>query len=229
MAELEVLIRDMGTSKVKARALVTIGTNYLDQDENFLGLAKCEAGLAMHRATGNTRSGLRSGLFVAEVVHRRGDNSCAIAIGNGLLRELREVGYKVERGYQLSNLAAYYLADSAVDQAREMLLEAVEYIVRDDTNWHWVMLQNAAGIEAIAGDPKCAARLMGFVDFRFGAAPDARQNTEEIQRGRIMERLAAALLPSELARLLKEGESLSPFEADHLANFPVQEFNRAAR
>ncbi len=129
------------------------------------GLAKCEAGLAMHRATGNTRSGLRSGLFVAEVLHRWGNNARAIALGMDLLREIRELGgYKLERGYQYCNLAAYHLADGATDRALEALLEAIELVPRDDTFWHWAMLQNAAGIEAAAGDPRRAARLMGFVD-----------------------------------------------------------------
>ena len=227
-AELEPLVHDMATSKRKARALVIIGANHWNRGDRLLGLAKCEAGLAMHRATGNTRSGLRSGLGVAEVLHRGGDNAQAIIIGTGLLRELRGAGYKQELGYQLSNLAAYHLADNAADQALEMLLEAVEYIPRDNTNWHWVVLQNAAGIEAIAGDVRRAARLMGFIDLRFGSLPDGRQPTEEIQRAHIMERLAAAIPALELASLLKEGESLSSFEADYFANFPVTEHDLGA-
>ncbi len=228
VVELDALVQDMAVSKVKARALVVIGTSHLERGDRLLGLAKCEAGLAMHHATGNTRSGLRSGLLVGEILHHGGDNAQAIAVGTRMLRELRAAGYKQELGYQLSNLAAYHLADNAPDQALEMLLEAVEYIARDDTNWHWVVLQNAAGMEAIAGDVRRAARLMGFLDLRFGSLPDGRQPTEQIQRTRIMERLAASLLPSVLAGLLKEGESLSSFEADYLSNFPVTKPDRAA-
>jgi predicted ATPase/DNA-binding winged helix-turn-helix (wHTH) protein len=226
--ELEALVLDMAASKVKARALVVIGTNHWERGDRLLGLAKCEAGLAMHRATGNTRSGLRSGLFVAEALHQGGDNAQAILVGTEMLRELRAAGYKMELGYQLSNLAAYHLADNAADQAREMLLEAVEYIARDNTNWHWGALQNAAGIEAIAGDVRRAARLMGFLDLHFGRLPDPRQPTEEMQRRRIMERLKAELPAHELAGLLKEGQALSSFEADYLANFPGPEPDRAA-
>ena len=226
--DLESLIQDLDTSKLKARALVVIGTNHWQHGERPLGLAKCEAGLAMHRATGNTRSFLRSGLFVAEVSHHGGDNAQAIRIGTDMLRALRGAGYKLELGFQLSNLAAYYLADGAVDQALEMLLEAVEYIARDNTNWHWCLLQNAAGIEALAGDVKSAARLMGFLDWHFSSLIDGRQRTECNQRKRIMEQLNAALPPHELAVLLKEGQSLSAFEADYLARFPAQEIGRAA-
>ena len=227
--ELEVLVRDMGASKLKARAIISIGLSQWNQGNDAQGLAKCEAGLAMHRATGNTRSGLRSGLFVAEVVHRWGNNGRAIAIGMDLLRELRELGgYKLERGYQLCNLAAYHLADGAADRAREALLDAVESVPRDDTFWHWAMLQNAAGIEALAGDPQRAARLMSFVDRRYGAFPDGRQHTEQLQRARIMERLAAAIPAPELAGLMKEGETISAFEADYFANFPVLELGDAA-
>jgi hypothetical protein len=218
----------MGASKVKARAMISIGLNQLNQGEELQGLAKCEAGLAMHRATGNTRSGLRSGLFVAEVMHRWGNNARAIAIGLDLLRELRELGgYKLERGYQHCNLAAYHLADGAADRALEALLEAVESVPRDDTFWHWAILQNAAGIEAFAGDPRRAARIMGFVDRRYGAFPDGRQHTEQLQRTRVMERLTAAVPAAELASLMREGESLSAFEADYFANFPVLELGTA--
>jgi predicted ATPase/DNA-binding winged helix-turn-helix (wHTH) protein len=230
VAELDVLIRELETSKVKARAMISIGLSQLNQGDELQGLAKCEAGLAMHRATGNTRSGLRSGLFVAEVMHRWGNNSRAIATGMGLLRELRELGgYKLERGYQYGNLAAYHLAEGATDQALEALLEAIESVPRDDTFWHWAMLQNAAGIEAVAGDPRRAARLMGFVDHRYAAFPDGRQHTEELQRARIMERLTAAVPAPELASLMKEGESISAFEADYFANFPVLELGGTAR
>ena len=228
VAELEALVLDMAASKVKARALVVIGTSYWERGDRLLGLAKCEAGLAMHHATGNTRSGLRSGLFVGEILHHGGDNAQAIVVGTRMLRELRAAGYKSELGYQLSNLAAYHLSDNATEQALEMLLEAVEYIARDNYNWHWVVLQNAAGIEAMAGDVRRAARLMGFLDLRFGSLPDGRQPTEEMQRKRIMVRLAAAIPAPELASLLKEGESLSSFEADYFANFPVTELDRAA-
>ena len=229
MAELEVLVRDMGASKVKARAMISIGLNQLNQGEELQGLAKCEAGLAMHRATGNTRSGLRSGLFVAEVLHRWDNNARAIALGMDLLREIRELGgYKLERGYQYCNLAAYYLADGATDRALEALLEAIESVPRDDTFWHWAMLQNAAGIEASAGDPRRAARLMGFVDRRYATFPDGRQHTEQRQRARIMAQLMAAIPALELASLMKEGESISAFEADYFANFPVLELDGAA-
>lgn len=90
------------------------------------------------------------------------------------------------------------------------------------------MLQNAAGIEIAAGDPRRAARLMGFVDRRYASFPDGRQPTEDIQRIRIMEQLKAALPADKLGRLLKDGKSLSAFEADYLARFPVSEPDRAA-
>ena len=225
--ELESLAHDMGTSKCKARALVVIGINHWNRGERELGLTKCEAGLAMHRATGNMRNFVCSGICLAELVHQSGDNAQAIRIGTELLREIRPAGYKRQLGYQLSNLAAYHLAGGAVDQALELNLEAVECIARDDTFWHWAILQNAAGIEIAAGDHRRAARLMGFVDRRYASFPDGRQPTEEIQHIRIMERLTAALPPPELARLLKEGQSLSAFEADYLARFPVSELDRS--
>ena len=226
IAEVEELIRGLETSKLKAFALAVIGMNQWLSGEKQKGLAKCEAGLAMHRATGNTRSGLKSALYIAETLHWGGDSPKAIAIGTGLLPDLRQAGYKRELGMQLHNLASYYLHANAVDQAREMHLESIEYFERDHSSWHWCMLQCAAGIEAINGDARRAARLMGFVDRVFDEFPEARQTTEDMERAHIFEVLQTALSPDELASLLKEGASLSLFEADHLANFPIQETNR---
>ena len=189
---------------------MTIGINRIAMGESSLGMAKCEAGLAMHNATGNTRSGLRSRLFVGEVLHQRGDNARAIAIGKSLLREIRAAGYKLELGFQLNNLVAYHLADGDVDRAREMLLEAVEFVARDDTNWHWCLLQNIAGIQAMTGDTRRAARLLGFVDRRFASFSDGRQNTEAVQRTRIMEQLTAAIPPAELAKPAEGRRSTQP-------------------
>ena len=152
--------------------------------------------------------------------HRNWKKSC--------FRRFRAAGYKLELGFQLNNLAAYHLADGDVDRAREVLLEAVEYVARDDKSWHWCLLQNIAAIEAMAGDARRAARLLGFVDRRFASFPDRRQNTEAVQRTRIMEQLGAAIPSAELAGLLKEGEGLSLFEADYLANLPGPQPDSAA-
>jgi hypothetical protein len=43
-----------------------------------------------------------------------------------------------------------------------------------------------------------------------------------------MEQLAAAIPAAELASLMKEGETISAFEADYFANFPVLELDGAA-
>jgi hypothetical protein len=90
------------------------------------------------------------------------------------------------------------------------------------------MLQNAAGIEAAAGDPRRAARLMGFVDRRYGTFPDGRQHTEQRQRTHIMGQLTTAIPATELAGLMKEGETISAFEADYFANFPALELDGTA-
>jgi predicted ATPase/DNA-binding winged helix-turn-helix (wHTH) protein len=220
--ECDQMIHVIATSKLKARALVAIGINHLVEDDDTLGLAKCEAGLAMHRATGNTRGRFRSALFLAEALHWRGDNERAIEVGAGALRELRDAGYKLELGAQLSNVAAYYLATGAVNQAREILLEAVEYVPRDDACWHWFFLQNAAEFEILAGDRRRAAQLMGFLDRRYDGS-DPRQITDDLQRDRIFKRLRSEFSEDDLQRLTKEGEEWGIFEADYFAGFPITE------
>jgi predicted ATPase/DNA-binding winged helix-turn-helix (wHTH) protein len=225
ISELADLAQGLATSKLKAFAMVIIGMNHWLHGEKTLGMAKCEAGQAMHRATGNTRSGLKSTLYIGETAYMGGDIPLAITVGSSQLQDLRTAGYKRELGMQLHNLASYHLASNAVDQAREFHLEAIECFARDDSSWHWCLLQCAAGIEVIAGDARRAARLMGFLDRRFAESPGARQTTEEMERTHIFEMLQTALAPDELTSLLKEGESLSLFEADHVANFPMREVN----
>jgi predicted ATPase/DNA-binding winged helix-turn-helix (wHTH) protein len=222
------LLPHVPASKLKARMLIVIGKDDLCYGDIQSGLAKCEAGLAMHRATGNTRSGLRNGLFVAEMLHFTGNTAKALAFGKTVLQVLDEAGYRLERGYQQSNLCAYCLALGQFDQARELLLEAVETVPRDDIFWHWALLQNAAALEAATGDPRRAARLLGYLDFRYGGTPDGRQNTEQVQRNSMIKQIEAALPAAEITILLSEGAALSPFEADYLAGFPVSALNRNA-
>ncbi|MGH6854037.1 MAG: winged helix-turn-helix domain-containing protein [Aestuariivirga sp.] len=222
ISEMQELLPGLETSKIKAFALTLIGMNQWLKGEKLPGLARCEAGLAMHRATGNTRSGLKSGLYVAEILYWKGDAERAIAIGMDLLKDLRKAGYKRELGMQLHNLASYHLATGAVDRAREFHLESLEYFSRDDTSWHWSLLQTAAGIEAVAGDPRRAASLLGFVDNCYANSPESIQTTEELERAFILERLVEKLPEDELAVLLNEGKKLSLFEAGFVAGFPAE-------
>ena len=173
-------------------------------------MAKCEAGLAMHNATGNTRSGLRSRLFVGEVLHQRGDNSRAIAIGKSLLQEYARQATSWSLAFSLTILWPTISPMVMWTGPAKCSWRRWNSVARDDTNWHWCLLQNIAGIQAMTGDARRAARLLGFVDRRFASFSDGRQNTEAVQRTRIMEQLTAAIPPAELASLLKEGEALSP-------------------
>lgn len=218
-AEADRLVPSLPTSKLKAWSLVSLGLYHLAMGEEVAGIAQCEAGLAMQRAAGNRRGEFRSLLYMAEILHRNDRTEKAVAVSMRALSELRLAGFKRELGYQLNNLATYHFKLGNNELARPFLLEASQCFSHDDQSWHWVLLQNAAYLRIVDNDYHGAARLIGFLDKRFKDSGEPRQSTEELQRSEILDLIRHALKPDELARLLREGENLGPFEADYFAGF----------
>ncbi|RWK09828.1 winged helix-turn-helix domain-containing protein [Mesorhizobium sp.] len=218
-ARLEALSGTLAPSKLKAWALVSIGLWLLTGGEDVAGMAKCQAGLAMHRSCGNERGLFRSTMYLAEMIHRRQDHQGALALAEGILPSLREHGSSLELGAQLSNLACYSMALGKSEAARDAINEAWKYLPRDRGSWHWCLIQNATELAARDGRSRDAALMLGFVDHCFDDWPDGRQPTEAAQRERIEAILSAQLEPESYAELWQRGRSLSLFEADVLAGF----------
>ncbi|MDX8480991.1 hypothetical protein RFN28_21395 [Mesorhizobium sp. VK24D] len=218
-ARLEALSGTLAPSKLKAWTLVSIGLWLLTGGEDVAGLAKCQAGLAMHRSCGNERGLFRSTMYLAEMIHRKQDHEGALTLAKGILPNLRERGSSHELGAQLSNLACYSMALGNSEAARDAINEAWKYLPRDHGSWHWCIIQNATELAARDGRLSDAALLLGFVDHCFDEWPDGRQPTEAAQRERIEAILSAQLEPESYAMLCGRGRSLSLFEADVLAGF----------
>lgn len=219
VAELETLIGDMPPSKVKSWALVAIGTQMWTRGDARAGLARAEAGLAMHLDTGNPKGRFRSVMNLAEMLHKGGDTTRSLSLSEQILPELRAAGRSLHLGFQLNNNAAYRFALGAPEGAAAPLYEAAEIVPRDGGQWHWCLLQNAAELLASRGAFDVAALLVGFTDKSFEGWVDGRQATEEMQRNRLAAVLAEALPRGERERLMQQGRALSLFEADHLAGF----------
>jgi predicted ATPase/DNA-binding winged helix-turn-helix (wHTH) protein len=218
-ARLETLSGMLAPSKLKAWILVSIGLWLLTGGEEVVGMAKCQAGLAMHRACGNERGLFRSTMYLAEIIHRRQDHQGALALAKGILPSLRERGSSLELGAQLSNLACYSMALGDTVAARDAIHEAWKYLPRDHASWHWCIIQNATELAARDGRLSDAALMLGFVDHCFDDWPDGRQPTEAVQRERIEAILSRQLEPESYATLWECGRSLSVFEAEVLAGF----------
>jgi hypothetical protein len=217
--ELESAVAEQPPSKMKSWALVAMGFHAWLEGDIVAGLARCEAGLAMHVATGNPKGRFRSTMNLAEMFHKGGDTERSLRLVEQILPEMRRSGPSLQLGFHLNNLSAYHLALGNPQAARAPLYEAATIVPRDGGNWHWCLLQNAAELIFFNGDSDVAALLLGFTDISFEGWPDGRQDTEEKQRERLVGNLWNALPPDRLERLILQGRSLSLFEADHLASF----------
>lgn len=219
VAELETLIAGMPSSKVKSWALVAIGTQMWTRGDTIAGLARAEAGLAMHLDAGNPKGRFRSVMNLAEMLHKGGDTRRALSLSEQIMPELRAAGASLQLGFQLNNIAAYRFSLGDAQGAVAPLYEAAEIVPRDGGQWHWCLLQNAAELLATRGSADVAALLLGFADRSFEGWIDGRQATEEMQRSRLVGLLDEALPQGERERLMLQGRALSLFEADHLAGF----------
>jgi hypothetical protein len=92
------------------------------------GRAKLEAALAMHASFGNHRGLFKSAMYSAEVMHWGGDTAGAIRPVKRVLPELGRDGTPDEYSCQLSNLAAYLLAEGDYVAARQLLAKAAASI-----------------------------------------------------------------------------------------------------
>jgi predicted ATPase/DNA-binding winged helix-turn-helix (wHTH) protein len=221
--ELQELLPVLATSKVKAWALVAVGVQTWVEGDHTAGLARAEAGLAMHRELGNLKGRYRSAINLCEMLHRWQDTARALRIAEQILPDLRRDGASLQLCIMLTNMAAYNFALGHPDAAEPLLREAVQMVPRDGGHWHWCLLQGMAELQANRGAIADAALVLGYTDQCFEGWIDGRQATEETQRNRLLAILGAALPAAELERLLQQGRTLSLFEADHLVGFTTPE------
>ena len=215
--ELGAVLHRMPVSKTKAWALVALGTHMWLSGEREAGLARCQAGFAMHLETGNLRGRFRSLMNFTEMVHKEGDTRLALELAQEVLPDMRRYATRLHLSNQLGNIAAYLFWLGDVEAAEKAHLESAPLMWPDGSYWHLCILQNAAECRFWRGDHKSAALLLGIIDKRVDASPDGRQATEQMQRNRLGERLTEALGEDEYRRLLGQGTDLGLDDARHLA------------
>jgi hypothetical protein len=215
--ELGAVLHRMPVSKTKAWALVALGTHMWLSGEHEAGLARCQAGFAMHLETGNLRGRFRSLMNFTEMVHKEGDTRLALELAQVVLPDVRRYATPLHLSNQLGNIAAYLFWLGDIEAAAKAHLESAPLMWPDGSYWHLCILQNAAECCFWRGDHKSAALLLGIIDKHVDASPDGRQATEQMQRDRLGERLAEALGEDEYRRLLEQGADLDLEDARHLA------------
>lgn len=224
--ELADLLPSMDNSKVKAWGLVAVGVQTWVEGNRTAGLARAEAGLAMHHELGNLKGRYRSAINLCEMLHRWDDTARALRIAEQVLPDLRRDGSSLQLCIMLTNMAAYNFALGQPEAAEAPLREAVHVVPRDGGHWHWCLLQGMAELAATRGALADAALVLGFTDRCFAGWIDGRQATEEAQRNRMIALIEKGLPDGEGERLLQQGQGLSLFEADHLADFSTPERDR---
>jgi hypothetical protein len=219
--ELRAQLPGMPASKTKAWALVATGVHMWKNGETEAGLARAQAGLAMHLEMGNPIGRFRSVMNFGEMLHNGGDTARSIGLVEQVLPELRKSGLSLQLSNHLSNLAIYKFTLGDPEGGATALREASEYAIRDGSYWHMCLLQAAAEWRLDLGHPQDAALLLGIIDHRISQWPDGRQLTELQHRERLIGRLKAALGSADLDRLLRQGAGLSLLEAEQLSGLAV--------
>ena len=106
----------------------------------------------------------------------------------------------------LANLAAYALAANDLEDARNILREALA----TDRSGRWMtnILEDHALLSALQGDRERAALLLGFTDARYRERGEERPPTEHRGYQRLSDLLKGAFDDGQLERLTSTGARL---------------------
>ncbi len=111
------------------------------------------------------------------------------------------------------NQAAYAMADDDLDQARNLLREALSLLKKSGARWMITALEHHATLGVLAHENERAVALLGFTDAHYAASNDTRQRTEQFGYERAMRLLSNVYAEDELARRLSAGAGLTAGEA----------------
>jgi predicted ATPase/class 3 adenylate cyclase len=165
--------------------------------------------LGIARAHGDDR--LRSIAVgnLAEIEFSQGDVNRALELGwesTEIIGANRYIAY--------NNVAAYLIALERYQEARTAARQALRLARDGQLPGHAaIALQNLACVVESKGDTKLAARLLGYTGKAFEVHHFTVEITEQIIREGLRKKLSSALGSDELARLLKDGESLTEDQA----------------
>ncbi|MGZ3551993.1 MAG: adenylate/guanylate cyclase domain-containing protein [Vulcanimicrobiaceae bacterium] len=115
------------------------------------------------------------------------------------------------------NLAAYAMAVDDLDEARELLREALRLLKQSGARWMITALEHHAVLAGLIGDYERAAALLGFTDAHY-TNNDTRQRTEQHGYERLMRLLERIYDRAELEERMSAGARLRDVQAlEHAA------------
>jgi tetratricopeptide (TPR) repeat protein len=150
----------------------------------------------------------------AENLHALGETVKAIALAREASSRALDRDLETRAFVQL-NLAAYLAAVGDAPAARAAGAEAIELLLTAGrASWAVATaIGHLALAHALSGDPKRAARLLGFWNAAWNTLGVTREFTEETTYKRLSDILAGQLSASERELLLAAGAALSPEDA----------------
>jgi predicted ATPase/DNA-binding winged helix-turn-helix (wHTH) protein len=200
-------------------ALHSFNTGFLKNITGDLAGARIhyERSRALFLEAGDDFTALAAFGNLANVMWSLGDLEAAKAAYHEQLAIARVSPMRTKRflGYALGNLAGVLIERGELDEALAAGREALPLLLEDGTAW--IFVSHFALLAALAGNPRNAARLAGYVDFTWGAQQAACPPNEVRLRERVREALHAQLPADDLERLRGEGARLTELEACRLA------------
>ncbi|MBA3254424.1 MAG: winged helix-turn-helix domain-containing protein [Burkholderiaceae bacterium] len=177
--------------------------------------AAWEERLQLERALGDTRFATVSLTNLIDAVFAEGDVAEAIARGRELVALIRRDRMTNWQSFAVANLSAALTAAGQLDEALQLAREALPLLRQQGSIWSFL---DHLGLLALKrGRPFDAAQVLGCADELNQRSGYVRQFNERRARDQLLEALRASVKPGELARLMKEGGSLTADEAARLA------------
>ena len=168
-----------------------------------------EQALRLARRLSARQSEVTALINLAEIEFNLGEIDLAVERANAAIAFLRDDELHNDLGWALVNVATYLLIAGRYDETRNAAREALSLVGPVGGFILRVCLQQCALLAASAGNPKEAARLLGFVDAGYQAAGELREPTEQLVYDALSEKLRTTLTPAALRQLAEEGASWS--------------------
>ena len=151
---------------------------------------------------------------LAELSFAEGEVDKAIASGEESLALRLKAKNATGKANGYTNLAAYHLARGEVETAKSLAREATRWAREGQSQLMLVwIIQHLTVIRAREGDPKGAARLLGYVNKRFLESGFTREPTEQWSYDQLMAALHEHLTDAEIGMLGGEGAALTEDQA----------------
>ena len=168
-----------------------------------------EQALRLARRLSARQSEVTALINLAEIEFNLGEIDLAVERANAAIAFLRGDELHNDLGWALVNVATYLLIAGRYDETMNAAREALSLVGPVGGFILRVCLQQCALLAASAGNPKEAARLLGFVDAGYQAAGELREPTEQLVYDALSEKLRTTLTPAALRQLAEEGASWS--------------------